>query len=280
MLRAFVSLGRTLNLTKACEELGTTRQTVRRHINDLENIKGQPLFMVDNRSYVMTPFGEASLSDAVSILRQVETWSGRSRVTRHSSQWLEVGRYMAPCGRESHSQQHPIFRIATDGLPIMKSTLAAWGQAQTQIEDPAMVAVRPYLVIYRKTPNGWVFVEVGKKSAYARWFGWTWSKSAIGKLLQEDNAGDDYNEFIAGAYARIYGDGGVRLDHVFAYLPREQSEDLVPLSFQRLLMGCVFPDGTPGLGLLGVMTDQIEIDALSGEHVPNVPSDLNMDFET
>lgn len=280
MLRAFVILSRTLNLTKTCEELGTTRQTVRRHINDLENIKGQPLFSVENRVYVLTPFGQASLADAEMILRQVETWSGQSRVTRQNSQWLEIGRYLDPNGREFYSQQHPIFRIATNGLPIMKKTLAAWGSAQTQIEDAAMAEVRPYLVIYRKTANGWVFVEVGKKSAYARWFGWAWSRSAIGKLMQEDNAGDDFNEFIAGAYARIYGEGGVRLDHLFAYLPRVGSEEVVPISFQRFLMGCVFPDGTPGLGVLVLMTNQIEIDALFGWQVPNVSDDLIMDFET
>jgi hypothetical protein len=279
MLRAFVALSRTLNITKACEDLKTTRQTLRRHIKNLERIKGQPLFVVENREYFMTPFGRASVADAETILRQIETWSGQSKVNKKNLQWLEMGHYLDPSGREFFSQQHPIFHIAANGLPIVKNALAAWGTAQTQIEDPAMAAVRPYLVIYRKDRNGWVLVEIGKHSAYAKWFGWAWSKSAIGKLMQDDNVGDDFNEFIAGAYARIYGEGGVRLDHLFAYLPKEGSDVDVPVSFQRLLMGCVFPDGTPNLGVLVVVTNKVEIDALQHAAVPDVPKELIMDFE-
>ena len=276
MLRAFVVLSKTLNLTKTCEELGATRQTVRRHINDLEAIKGEPLFKVEDRAYDLTSFGRASIADAKLILRRIETWSGQSQLTNQSSQWLEKSRYLDPDGRQFFSQQYPVSKIASVGLPIMKSALSAWGRAQTQIEDETMAAIRPYLVIFRKSPNGWIFVDVGNQSAYARWFGWAWSKSAIGKLLQEDHAGDDFNEFIAGAYARIYGEGGVRLDHLFAYLPKDGGE-LLPVTFQRLLLGCVFPDGTPGLSVLAVITRQVEIDALSEEDLPVLPAELIMD---
>ncbi|MGA9410503.1 MAG: LysR family transcriptional regulator [Roseobacter sp.] len=279
MVRAFVVLSECLNLSKTCEILGATRQTVRRHINDLEAIKGAPLFSVENRQYFLTPFGQASVEDARFILRQVETWSGQSNLSRNSTLGLERNEYTDRAGKVFYSQQHPIFRIGASGLPIMKSALAAWGNAQTQIENEAMAAIRPYLVVFRKGSNGWVFVEVGKHSAYSRWFGWVWSKSAIGKLLQEDNAGDDYNEFIAGAYARIYDEGGVRLDHVFAYLPKGGSDDLVPVSFQRLLLGCVFPDGTPGLAVLVLITNEVEIDALDKSEFPDLPAELIMDFE-
>lgn len=279
MLRAFVILSKTLNLTRACEELGATRQTVRRHICDLEEIKGGSLFNVEDRQYSLTPFGHASLAEAETILQKMEKWSSQPQSTSRNSQWLEENSYTDEDGREFFSQQHPISKIAFNGLPIMKSAIAAWGASQTQIEHEAMAKVRPYLVLYRKGPNGWVFVEVGEKSAYARWFGWAWSKSAIGKLMQEDNAGRDYNEFIAGAYARIYDEGGVRLDHVSAHLPKDESDELIPVSFQRLLLGCVFPDGTPGLGLLGLITDQIEIDALVHKNFCDVPDDLLMHFE-
>ncbi|MDU8911326.1 LysR family transcriptional regulator [Aestuariicoccus sp. MJ-SS9] len=279
MLRAFVVLSKTLNLARTCEELNATRQTVRRHIHELETIKGGSLFKVESRQYQLTPFGRASIAEAEFILRQIEKWSCQSKMNKASSEWLESNRYVDQDGREFLSQQHPVSKIATNGLPIMKSVVAAWGASQTQIEHEAMAKVRPYLVLFRKVPSGWVFAEVGEKSGYARWFGWTWSKSAIGKLMQEDNAGDDFNEFIAGAYARIYGEGGVRLDHIFAHLPKAETDEVVPVSFQRLLLGCVFPDGTPGLGLLGLITKQVEIDALDDQFLSHVPEDLVMDFE-
>lgn len=279
MLRAFVTLGRTLNLTKTCEHLGVARQTVRRHIDELEVIKGQALFSIENREYALTPLGKGSLTEAETILRQLQTWSGQSNLTRQSSNWLETAHYLDASDREFFSQQHPIIQIGRDGLPIMRKTLSAWGQAHTQIEGPAMSDVRPYLVVYRKSANGWICVEIGVQSAYARWFGWAWSKSAIGKLSEADNAGDDFNEFISGAYARIHGEGGVRLDHLYAHLPRESSHDPVPISFQRLLMGCVFPDGTPALAVLVLMTNQIDIAAMREIAPSGVPDDLVMDFD-
>ncbi len=240
---------------------------------------GQALFSLEKQEYVLTAYGKGCVADAESILRQLESWATRSRMTKRRSQWLESANYLDANGREFFSQQQPIIRIAKNGLPIMKKTLAAWGQAHTQIEDPATSDVRPFLVIYRKSQTGWICVEIGERSAYAKWFGWAWSKSAVGRLSEDDNAGDDFNEFISGAYARIYGEGGVRLDHLYAHLPREGCDEPIPVSFQRLLMGCVFPDGTSGLAVLVLMTNQIDIDALCDVEISCVPEELVMDFE-
>ena len=276
MLRAFVCMSRNLNLSKACQELGATRQTVRRHLSDLERLRGEKLFEVKDRQYYLTPQGEASLDDAKSILFQLDTWSGQSALRRKSSEGLEASRYVDADGREFFSQQHPVSQIATNGLPLMKLALKAWGSAETQIEHQAMEVIRPYTVLYRKGPVGWVFVDIGAESAYAKWFGWAWSRSAIGKLMNEDNVGDEFNEFIAGAYSRIYEEGGVRLDHLFAYLPKDGGNPL-PVTFQRLLLGCVFPDGTPGLSVLALITPNVEITELDAVERPELPEGLVMD---
>lgn len=276
MLRAFVCMSRNLNLSKACQELGATRQTVRRHISDLEAIKGEKLFEVVDRQYHITPHGQASLEGAKSILLHLDTWSGQSSLTKRFSEGLESSRYVDADGREFFSQQHPVSQIAFNGLPVIKKALVSWGNAETRIEHTSMELIRPYSVLYRKGPAGWVFVDIGQESAYAKWFGWAWSKSAIGKLMTEDNVGDEFNEFIAGAYSRIYVEGGVRLDHLFAYLPKDGGDPL-PVTFQRLLLGCVFPDGTPGLNVLAVITEAIEIDELDDEDRPDIPDDLIMD---
>ena len=276
MLRAFVCMSRNLNLSKTCQELGATRQTVRRHISDLERIKGEQLFKVVDRQYYLTPLGQASLEGAKSILLHLDTWSGRSSLKKKFSQGLEASRYVDADGREFFSQQQPVSKIAFDGVPLVKSALIAWGNAETRIEHKAMEIIRPYSVLYRKGPAGWVFVDVGTESAYAKWFGWAWSKSAIGKLMSDDNVGDEYNEFISGAYSRIYEEGGVRLDHLFAYLPKDGGDPL-PVTFQRLLLGCVFPDGTSGLCVLAVITKKIAIDELKEQDRPNIPEELIMD---
>ena len=276
MLRAFECLSRNLNLSKTCEEIGATRQTVRRHITDLEAILGYKLFVVEDRRYQLTLNGETALEGAKAIIRQIDNWSGTSDLRSGYTDGLERMQYTDDDGRTFYSQQHPISRIATKGLPLMRHALQAWGASCASIEHEAMQDIRPYLVLFRKGQNGWVFVDIGNESAYAKWFGWAWSKSAIGKLNSEDNVGDDYNEFVSGAYARIYNEGGVRLDDIYAYLPKE-GEDPAPVTFQRLLLGCSFPDGTSGLIVLAAVTGQVEIEALNPANMPDLPSDLLAD---
>ena len=276
MMRAFVCLSRHLNLSKACDELGTTRQTVRRHITDLEAIFGKALFEVIDRQYSLTAFGCGLLDEAKSLLMRLDIWSGQSPLKMNTSGGLEKLEYTDADGNVYYSQQHPVSQIALRGLPIMKKAFVAWGKAETQIEHEAMNEIRPYTLLYRKGPAGWVFVHVGKDSAYARWFGETVSKSAIGKLITEDDVSEEYNEFTGGAYSRIYDEGGVRLDHIFAHLPREGGKPQ-PVTFQRLLLGGVFPDGTPGLIILGAITEQAEIDALSAVDRPHLSPHMVMD---
>lgn len=280
MLRAFVCLSKTLSLTRACQELGATRQTVRRHINDLEALTGRKFFKLVDRRYQMTQDGLEALESAQDLLLQFDNWSGRSNLKTKVSGGLETKEYTDKEGRLFLSQQHPVSSIAINGLPILRQSLQAWGAAATEIDHEAMDVIRPFSVVYRQSNSGWVFVEIGNKTAYTKWFGRTWSRSAIGKLLHEDEVGDEYNQFISGAYSKISEAGGVRLDHIFAYLPKNDELNqgkLVPVTFQRLLMGCAFPDGAPALSMVAVLTNDVQIDALSGTLKPQLSDDLTMD---
>ncbi len=279
MLRAFDNLARTLNLTETAEALGLTRQTVRRQISDLEIVKKGELFRLSKHAYSLTPLGTSSLAGARSMLRQAEAWSNTLTSDTGSSLHLEYAKSTDGAGQTYISQQHPISAISRFGGRIMKQTLAAWGAASAQIETASMLDVRPYLVLYRRGAEGWICVEVGEKSAYAKWFGWTWSKSAVGRLSGDDNAGEDFNRVIAGAYERIYGEGGIRLDHLFAFLPREESDQAVPVTFQRLLMGCEFPDGTPALAVLVIITRNVEILGMDADDESLVTDSLIAEFD-
>ncbi|MDA8587017.1 LysR family transcriptional regulator, partial [Rhodobacteraceae bacterium] len=119
MLRAFVCMSGHLNLSKTCGELGATRQTVRRHLTDLEHIKGEKLFVVEDRQYRLTPFGEASLDGAVALLQQLDTWAGQSSLSKNVCDGLETTRYIDASGQKFLSQQHSVSKIAMDGLPIV-----------------------------------------------------------------------------------------------------------------------------------------------------------------
>ncbi|MEO0749725.1 MAG: LysR family transcriptional regulator [Pseudomonadota bacterium] len=279
MLKAFVTLADTLNLTETSTELSATRQTVRRHISHLEEIKGGALFTLSKNTYVLTPIGEAALPDARHILRQAERWSDPRVGSDTESVYLEAIRFVDDEGREFLSQQHPVSAISKLGSPLLRTALAAWANGAAQLESDVAAPIRPYLVIYRRDPRGWLCVEIGEKSAYARWFGWTWSKSAVGRLSYEDRAGDDFDAMVSDAYSKVHGEGTVRLDHLYAHLPRETSGRPEPVTFQRLLMTFALPDLTPVLAVLVVITDQVEINLLDPATQIEIPREVDMQFE-
>src|SRR5210317_803716 len=74
MIRSFVTLAQTLNLSHAVKELGSTRQTVRRHIAQLEEVKGVRLFSLEDRQYHLTEAGRQALPEALDILMRGNSW--------------------------------------------------------------------------------------------------------------------------------------------------------------------------------------------------------------
>ena len=66
-LKSFSTLAHSLNLSNALRELGSTRQTVRRHINLLEEVRGEKLFSIEDRQHQLTVAGRASLRETEDI---------------------------------------------------------------------------------------------------------------------------------------------------------------------------------------------------------------------
>lgn len=277
MLRCFVSLSENLNLSTTSDALGLTRQTVRRQISQFEALVGCKLFELNKQRYILSPNGALYLKTAQSILEQLDSLAGRTGHHVIVAKGLEKRQFIDSDGREYFSQQHPASQISTKGVTLLREAFWAWGTSLSQIEHDAWTDIRPYTVLYRKSQHGWVFVDVGSESAYAKWFGWSWARSARGKLINDDNVGDDFNSFISAAYSRIYEEGGVRLDHIYAHAPMGDTGPPEPGTFQRLLLSGVFPDGTAGLIVVAAFTRNVEIDALTNQHENHVPDEFLMD---
>ncbi|NIA68660.1 LysR family transcriptional regulator [Pelagibius litoralis] len=276
LLRSYTVLARTLNLSEAVEVLGSTRQTVRRHVGILEEIRGERLFEMKNRQYHLTEAGARSLKEAEAILERGEAWlagytegdDGRVLVLND-----EDG------GPVFCAQKHQVSRLRIDKSPLLQCGLRCWANANAAIESPALAAIRPYLVVYRRHRDGWLCVEIGEKSSYASWFGWAWAKSNIGSFVKEMPAGTAYAKFISQAYQSVHDGQSVRLDHVHTLMPREKGGPLQPVSFQRLLLGCAFPDGEFALILLVDRTYNVSIAGLAEDRIRSMPEDLLMAFD-
>ncbi len=102
MMRSFVTLAHTLNLSHAVAELVSTRQTVRRHIQQLEEAMGAPLFTIENRRYSLTKVGLEALPEARDILDRGKLWLDGK--TRHADGMLRLS-HEEPNGWSFHQQQ-------------------------------------------------------------------------------------------------------------------------------------------------------------------------------
>ena len=275
MLRSFVALAHTLNLSKAVRQLKSTRQTVRRHISALEEAKGQPLFELVDRQYQLTKVGRRSLREAEHILSRSDAWLANRRVHIDG---LEVIKHKNDTGQGYFSQQHHLSRIWQDGTPLLRTGFECWARSHGKIEDPALAEIRPYMLIYRRVEDHvWQCVEIGEKSSYAIWFGWKWVKSNVGYLVKDTPAGPEFAGHVSDAYSEINAKGGARLDHIFRTVP-SKTGDFKSISFQRLLVGCSFPDGSPAIGSIAEFTRKVEIEDLLDEDFAPMTREMEKSF--
>jgi biotin operon repressor len=255
MLRSFVTLADTLNVSRAVQVLGVTRQTLRRHIEILEDSRGQQLFMVEDRQYRLTEEGSQAVQEARSLLERGRAWL-------ESEAGHREGLFQFTLSREDgyfyHLQQHPISRVWTHEGPVMREAIKAWAQSEGQIEHPAFQDVRPHALVFRFLDDHWLCAEVGEASDFARWYGWSWARSSVGRKIDGLPGAGRFNFSAAQSYDELRATQGLRLDHVATLMPHGPDDVLRPICFARLLLGCSFPDGS--FAMMSMVDRNCEID--------------------
>lgn len=256
MMRSFVVLAQIENLTGAVSELGVTRQTVRRHITQLEELLGCDLLVPGPKGYSLTEDGERHLTNANWTLRQMEDWvTGCVDVVGHLQQvtvQLEDNRYF--CGR-----QHKLSDVWRLGTSSIQQCFRAWIESEGNVQHPLIEEIRPKMVFFRKQKGKWLYIHVGDESSMADWLGLVWARSEVGSFLENDLMSSDADRFVSCAYDETLAQGTVRFDHIATTLARTRGGPPEPVNYQRLLMACRLPNGSPVLGALRISTDKIEV---------------------
>ena len=217
MLRSFTTLARTLNLSRAVRELGSTRQTVRRHIDQLEQARGEKLFRMQDRQYQLTDAGRASLQDAEDILAAGEAWLADQMRRVNGLAHIAMEK---PDGWAFFLQQQPISTVWTQRAPLLRQGVQAWAGAGGAFDHPALHDLRPYLMVFRKLDREWICVEVGPASSYATWYGRRWERSAIGRALPGLPGGPVLGRLLARHFEEVAAHHGLRYDHIHTRMAR------------------------------------------------------------
>lgn len=91
-VETFLTVCRTLNYTRAAEELNITQPAVSQHIAYLEQVYGTPLFMYRGRKLSLTPAGILARDTLARIAHDEQGLRERmARLARHAPQNLRVG---------------------------------------------------------------------------------------------------------------------------------------------------------------------------------------------
>ncbi len=273
ILRSFSTLASTLNLSHAVRELGSTRQTVRRHIAQLEEIKGGELFVVTERQYELTDLGHKVLPEALDLLARAEAWVRGATKMIGGMQYL----YQATdSGWFFYQQQHPIGKLRESTGTMLQDTLKAWAYSGGDVEHDEMLAVRPKCQIFRRSEGRWLFTEVGDESSFVTWYGRSRALSTIGRTMGEMPGGAKFGLLVGEAYREVEANESIRLDHVYSVFKAPDSDDLVPVCFERLLLGSRFADGSFAMLSAVRRTYDVEIEGVTDEMLRLMPEDKLM----
>lgn len=276
LLRSFSKLAETLNLSKAVRELGSTRQTVRRHIRLLEERTGQVLFTLEDRQYHLTEAGRRALPEANELLARGAAWLNNS--SGHINGLVHLA-HQDEMGFSYYLQQHPLGDLWTGGTVLLQKGFQCWADAKGEIESEAFAPIRPFITVFRMLENDWVCAEVGSQSSYATWYGWQAERSSVGRGISNMPGGNGFSPLLSKPFADVHIHGGARLDHVHTQIDTQNDDTLVPISYQRLLLGCRFPDGSFALATLIDRTHNIRVDGLSDERIKSMPNEYVMEIE-
>lgn len=275
MMRSFITLARTLNLSNTVKELNTTRQTVRRHIAQLEGTSRGKLFQIEDRHYQLTTHGNQMLPEAQDLVARGELWVSGN--TRHINELLGFS-HEAPNGWSFYQQQQPLSHVWNRKSKFLARSITAWSESRGHLEDRAFAEIRPYVLVYRDTPHGWLCVEIGERSFYAEWLGWKIARSSVGKNLGAFPGGPEFESLLNQPFNEVKASGGIRLDEVVTQIPREPNATPVPLAYQRLLLGGRFPDDSFALIAVVDRSEKIRIDALDQTTLERMPADATVSF--
>jgi len=277
MMRSFVGLAEVLNLSQAVEELGSTRQTVRRHIAQLEEAMGVKLFEVQQRRYALTEAGQRALQPAKVLIDQGAVW--------FRGQFEHVGgmlrfSYEDETGWIYYQQEQPVSVAWSCESKLLRAAIQAWAASSGDLESAHMEKVRPYIVGYRDNPQGWICTEVGEKSYYTAWLGWANARSSVGRTLNQFPGGEAVANLVDAPFQAISQNEGVRVDQVVTRLPFGGSDGPVEtVAFDRLMMGMKLPDGSPVIVSVVDRSCMIRISGLDPELLNKIPEAARIDFK-
>lgn len=220
-VRSFVKLAYLGDVQKVASSLGNTRQSVKRHILELENLLNAQLFEHVGTVSTLTSIGALWLPKAQEFFEVASAFLSRRGASR----------------AEYQSSQVPLRMLLNDpsNSELLRQFARAWLAGDQTLSCSKLAPFIEDCVIYERQNGRWVSKKIGNKSAYYKWFGNEIALRSEGRLLEDMETGSDLEAEVAFLLDGIYVRGGLHFSEVACNLFAPGKYGRQPLLYQRLL---------------------------------------------
>ena len=256
IIRSALAFAECGNFSSAAVKLGISRPTLRRHLNQLNDLCGASLMKrLDHTTYTLTETGEQVLTDAAAWLQQ------GAAILDQSDQTL-TGLFHAHIdepAEQLHLQQHSLDRVWEEGSEDLANAASAWMLARGDIDHEALLNIRKVAITIRLSDGEWRIVEIGEDTALAAWLGPAASRSSIGKTLRLTPLSSKADRFLVHPFHQAHLQGTPWYDHVSIRLAKPGELQRDDVQYRRLVLPCRFADDSRAVMSVSVMTGDLNI---------------------
>jgi len=267
---SFKRLAEMGSINRAAKALDVSRHTLRRHIQVLRRHTDDPLFELSGGVQQLTNGGR-SLNERIDpLFRTVSQLLNEAASSENQDISTDDLKYF--------SQRHSLLDIDAN-VPIISKAYKSWMSSEGRLNEEPLSLMRPWILTYRETKQGWICIHVGENSSYATWMGPDWAASAIGRSSDADEIGEKFSRTASEGYYNVMLWGSPLLEHVTTKIARNDTGKLEWVSYQRLLLPCILPEGDRVLASVAARTNNVLIKSQRGKKRIKMPADLLMEDE-
>jgi len=259
LLRIFLAVADTPNITKAAKKMSISRVTLQNRLKDLEELCGYKLLEFDTHNrYKLTAKAEKWAVKVKHWLRQGEDIMSVS--DKHAEEFVNgfSNKHDAPC----YYQQHPLNCLWESDTPYLKTMMQSWLSAEGQFNNSELAHVCENAILARQHYDEFIIMGIGGKAAIMDWLGKESCLSAIGIPLSSTAVSTKADDTITDSYRKAILQGAPLYEHVSMELPRPEMGTNVRAYYRRLILPCKLPDQSPMIASVVEISDNITIDDL------------------
>lgn len=236
-IRSFVGLAAVKDVSVVADQFSTTRQTIGRHVHELENMIGCELF--------------ASIGARSELTDSGRLWTSRASEILDLAAPFMVGASVE--GPRYRSTQVPLRVLLDEGSkssPRLREFVNAWMRCDKRLASPDLARFCSELIVYERRNGAWYAKQIGENTALSDRYGIEDTTVGAGMRVTEIMSGADLHDEVSFLLDAVYTRGGVHFSEVSCRLVNPITGLREPMLYERALVELTDDLGKPVIASL------------------------------